>query len=486
MANINDLINSFLKPVGSVDEITDVTNVIGSGGGLRHRGSFSPDNPYLPQLSLAVKNQDKDALYEMAIKWEAQRSQDQWQLDVNRDILEEQRAYDDPSARIARDRRAGINPDLSGTSSGSSSGGSTSIPYTAPDSPDIANTTRFSNQYDNIAQVLSTIQTVTSVAESAGRLVSMFSLLPSQLRISNAQADLAEGTLDSAKSLARSQASSAELSALNDRIDFVGRLAQFVQPNSDEATVRNLFTSLGVSPDNLDSVYGLYNHYKNSDSMQSVFNERQLRRKDTEARNMAYTSTLLQGIYTNEAEATNLRMQSQFYIEQVQEAINSVLAESENIDVATQTAKNTLISEQESSRLQLGKIVHELKAFDKYQQFIKATIKVSKDNQKNILAGRSYSDLKSEDQALYNKETLRQWSLFTCGSDSTQQVVDILNSYIKDTYRRSKGNVADPTTGFIMTPSDFVNSYFGDVKGSSSLTDIFTTAVELYLKKGLK
>lgn len=480
--------NDYKNPVGSVPSI-DADSIITTHNGLgrkTHVASLSADNPYLKQLALAVRTQDEDALYEMAIKWEAQRDQDLWQMEQNRAILQEQREYDDPSARISRERAAGINPDLAGASSGASSGGSSSMPYTSPDSPDIQNTTRFSNQYDNTTQVLSFVQTLSSVAESAGNLVSMFSLLPSQMRISNAQADLAEGTLDSAKSIARSQASSAELSALNNRIDFVGRLASFVQPESDEASVRDLFSSLGVSPEQMDSVYGLYNHYKNSDAMQSEYQDRILRLKNSEARNMAYTLELLQGIYQNEAESTNLRTQSQFFIEQIQNSINAELANDENIEIATQTAKNTLISERDASNLQIAKIKRDVVAFENYQRYLKSMIKTSKGRQNSLLKGRQYSDLSSEDQALYNKETLRQWSLFTCGSDATQQAVDILNSFIKDAYRRSKGEIIEPASSLLLTPSDFINVYFGDDNEGNLLSGIVDTTINALLRKGFK
>lgn len=490
---MNDLTN----PIGSVPplEINDnVYDIYGRGGSLRHTGEFSSDNPYLRNLLFAHKNQDKDALYEMAVKWEAQRAQDEWQLGVNREILEEQRAYDDPSAVLARQRKAGLNPDLAGASSGASAGGSSSMPYTAPDSPDIQNTTKFSNAYDKTQQVLGTISTITQVVEAVGSLVGSFTLLPSQLRISNAQADLAEGTLDSAKSLARSQATAAELSSLGDRIDFVGRLASFVKPDSDESTVRNLFSSLGVPAEQMDSVYGLYNHYKDSDVMQAEYADREMRRKDTQAHNMSYTFELLKGIYTNEAETKNLRSQSDFYVEQISNSIGKMLAEPENIQTATQTAKNSLDNAKQSSviqadtlKLQAKQIKHDLEAFDKYLAFIKAVRSASIAHQKEILAGRRFDDLSKEDQALYIKENLRQWSLYTCESDSRSQVIELLNSYIQDRYRWTKGYLGDaiPMPSVLPTPSDFINAYFDSSQGGS-FSDIFDKIFDAALNLGAK
>lgn len=485
MATLAQIYNQTLSASSETTpiEADNVVNVRGTYGKLRHRGNLSPNNPYRSQLALASTNADRDALFELAVKWEADRSQDEWQLEQNRQILEEQRSYDDPTARIARERRAGINSDIAGGTSAGSSGGSSSMPYQAPDSDVTDSNARFFNVYDNVSSVTSAIGTTIDFIKTASSLVSGFTLLPSQLRISNAQADLAEGTLDAAQSLARSQASSAELSALNDRIDFVGRLSSFVQPNSDESTVRNLFSSLGVPAENMDSVYGLYNHYKNSDSMQSEYNERQLRRKDTEARNMSYTSTLLQGIYQNEAEAKNLRAQSDYFIQQINNAINGELAKDSNITAAQEKVTNELLSSRDKSQLERKTISRNIEAFDNYIRYIKTTIKASKAHQQQILGDKKFTDLSAEKQALVMKENLRQWALFTCGSDSVQQAISILNGYIIDRYNTNANFGGNAVPSPILTSSDFINTFFGTGSEEEGLlTKLFNGSIDVALK----
>lgn len=127
--------NDFIRPVGSVDEtVENTSNVTAVGNGFfpRHALQSSQDNPLVPQLALARKKADQDWLYELAVKWE-----------VDRANLEEQRAYDDPRARIARERQAGIDSTLSGSAGAGSAGGSSSV------MPATQASTKPFNYYDN-------------------------------------------------------------------------------------------------------------------------------------------------------------------------------------------------------------------------------------------------------------------------------------------------------------------------------------------------
>lgn len=156
MTDINDIISerdrvegagSFTEPIGSVS-----IKVIGSGGKVRHAGTFSTINPYAAQIAAARTNQDRDALYEKAINWEADRSN-----------LLEQREYDDPVNQVARERAAGINPDLGGSSgSGGVSSGSSAV------QPQTEGQTKMSNAYDNTQIALDGVNTAMNVVQTIG------------------------------------------------------------------------------------------------------------------------------------------------------------------------------------------------------------------------------------------------------------------------------------------------------------------------------
>ena len=80
----------------------------------KHGAKLSPDNPYYTQLNQSMSAGDEDALFELAVKWEAENAGYQQERADKLADLAEQRAYDDPSAVVARNRKAGINPDLQG------------------------------------------------------------------------------------------------------------------------------------------------------------------------------------------------------------------------------------------------------------------------------------------------------------------------------------------------------------------------------------
>lgn len=177
-----------VEPVGSVVErnleaslprsSSSSYQVVGKGGRVRHTGEFSDDNAAFQQLRVASNNKDKDALFERAVNWELeqaklreQRAYDESLRDEERafarDVLEEQREYDSPIAQVARQRAAGINPDISGSGGSSTSSGS-STQMQIPDTqslaaPQLQAQSKFNNAYDNTSQVFEGINTAVNV-----------------------------------------------------------------------------------------------------------------------------------------------------------------------------------------------------------------------------------------------------------------------------------------------------------------------------------
>lgn len=228
---------SFSQPIGSVP-----IQVIGTGGKVRHAGTFSQSNPYAAQIAEATNNKDRDALYERSVNWEADRAN-----------LLEQRQYDDPVNQVARMRAAGINPDLvgSGGSGGVSSGSSAVQPQTIGQA-------KMSNAYDNTQMALdgvntamSVVQTICGFALSSQQFfeaVSTFptrnSILQSQDKLAQTQATIAAGTQDSTiEAVNASNTSSASLG-------FMQQVVQATSLFSKDMTRdqrKKLLTSAGFS-----------------------------------------------------------------------------------------------------------------------------------------------------------------------------------------------------------------------------------------------
>ena len=228
---------SFSQPIGSVP-----VRVVGKHGKVRHAGFFSTNNPYALQINPATSNEDKDALYEKAVNWEADRAN-----------LLEQREYDDPVNQVARERKAGINPDLSGSGgSGGVSSGSSAV------QPQTQGQTKFSNEYDNTQIALDGINTAMNVVQTCGgfalagqqlfEAISTFpsrkNILQNQQQLTNTQATIAADTQDSTV-----QAVNAS-NETNASTGFMQRVVQATSLFSKDMTRdqrKKLLTSAGLS-----------------------------------------------------------------------------------------------------------------------------------------------------------------------------------------------------------------------------------------------
>lgn len=230
---------SFAQPIGSVP-----IQVVGTGGKVRHAGTFSNTNPFAAQIAAATNNQDRDALYEKAVNWEADRAN-----------LEEQREYDDPVNQVARQRAAGINPDLAGSGgSGGVSSGSSAV------QPQTQGATKMSNSYDNTQIALDGINTAMNVVQTCGgfalagqqffEAVSTFptrkNILQNQEKLTNTQATIASET----------QGSTIEaVNATNKTTAALGFMQQVVQATSlfskdmTRDQRKKLLTSAGLADD---------------------------------------------------------------------------------------------------------------------------------------------------------------------------------------------------------------------------------------------
>lgn len=228
---------SFTQPIGSVP-----IQVIGSGGKVRHAGTFSNTNPYAAQIAAATNNQDRDALYERAINWESDRA-----------ALLEQREYDDPVNQVARQRAAGINPDIAGAGGSVSSGSSAVQPQTQGQ-------TKMSNAYDNTQMALDGVNTAMNVVQTVGgfalaaeQFFEAVSTFPTRRNILKNQESL---TTTQANIASETQGSTIEAVNASNKtsvaFDFMQQVVQATSMFSKDMTRdqrRKLLTSAGLSDD---------------------------------------------------------------------------------------------------------------------------------------------------------------------------------------------------------------------------------------------
>lgn len=248
--------DSFVHPVGSIDVNTD-----------RHRGNFSPDNYYASLIEGAKNKQDEDAAYSKAVDLEADMRRAEQDREYAQKVLEEQRSYDSPAAEAARERMAGLNPDLAGSSS---SGGSSGAQLNFVPTSDTSDGTPFKNQYQDVQNTIAGIGVAAqSLSAFSGALSSVMSAidtistLPTRTAVNQANANLAQAQADEVNALRDSRKENigadtlvkqgqATLQGLNYTSNLLGQLANVSDlfgADVDDATLLSHLGSLGFSED---------------------------------------------------------------------------------------------------------------------------------------------------------------------------------------------------------------------------------------------
>lgn len=371
------------NPVGSVNE-REYYDLYGSAGGFRHAGYFSQDNPYLKSMRVAPTNKDQDALFERAMEWEA-----------NRQTLLEQREYDDPSNVVARQRAAGINPDLEGaSSSGLSSAGSS-----AQQQP-IQAYSHYKNAYDDTAEVLNGINTgvnilssVTGFATSAFDLYKGISTLGDALSLSSASVQLAnnavllgneqiagqqlqntgQGLINDAQGIQntglRLQNANQALSTIVGGFDFISQILPAFGADAKNEEIISTLSSLGLP--NAESYLPIVSKVRESPEFASKLADISKHYKQSKAENDALAYDMYYEQLTNDNKATLYRSRSNVYISRFEEAVNSAFLSASNAQKQATVLDTELSSAVISSDLVNSQLKADFDAFGEqlaYQQ----------------------------------------------------------------------------------------------------------------------
>lgn len=345
--------NDFLTPVGSIPynsrnvQVDDGSyDVVGRGGSVRHSGQFSAENPYYTQLQFASNNKDKDALYERAVEWEADYANRQLQLAENRAILEEQRAYDDPQAQIARMRSAGINPDITGSTGGSTGTSSaSSAQLVNPALADQQAQSKFSNAYDNTAELFNGIQTGVSLLSAVSGAASVgvqvakdISTFGDYLSMSSSAAKIAENNVANSglqTDISRSQLHSNRLANFRDSIQTAASISSMFGNDASIDDIRASLQSFGY--DGVDDIMPFVANYRKSPQLQAYLNGVELEHKRAKAENDAATYDMLNQTYSNSYAASMYASYSEKAVADFQARLDVLTMTSENAESIAET-----------------------------------------------------------------------------------------------------------------------------------------------------
>lgn len=468
-----------------------------SGSSERHRGVFSEDNPYLSQLAVHTNQADGDALYELAVKWEADRA-----------ALLEQRAYDDPMSQVARQRAAGINPDVAGASGGSSLSSGSSAQLGEQD-----NTSSFADSYADkqielqqtaikwnaVSTIGGLAANIASIGASATQIFDTLSTLPSRRRLGNVQANIAEQTqADVIKSIGAGTTSNI-LDNVSSNIGILSSLSTLVGPDATDEDMTRTFTSLGMPSDSIPQYVSGVNEFRKNPNVKSYYANGQKQLNETEAFNQHYTSDVLGRMIANDIKMRDLDFTLGIQAQQFQKSVNDYFMTEKN-------AKNTAILQSTSLDSGIAQNVTDVAKYDLMRKQIKHDVEafsrsiehtaeiyneskqVCADILKKVSAeGRTPT---AAERAILDSEYAKQVQLMGLGSQSLAMQYSFLqhtymNRYQADAIIKDSGNLrmntfTNPQHTFMANTFSFADI----VNGQANATGIGASLLEGLIKFG--
>lgn len=231
---------------------------------MSNSGNWSPGNPYAAHILYADNNQDIAALKEKAIEWEANLQQYQMQLS-------DQERLSDPHYQLARQRAAGINPDIAGGSGAGGAGASVAPPAMAD-----TELTEMSSPYKTADRIFTGIQSAGSLLTSvSGAMLQGFDLVKNvatfgdMLSMSDSSKRAAQASADVAEATVQPQIDSINQLAAGGKLELFAKIAESLPDVEGGHTVESIskyLGDLGIDSGYADGVYS----YTQSPSQQQL------------------------------------------------------------------------------------------------------------------------------------------------------------------------------------------------------------------------
>lgn len=307
-------------------------------------GSWSPENPYVEQMMYAKNKQDMAALREKAIEWEANLQQYQMQLS-------DQERLSDPHYQLARQRAAGLNPDIAGGSGAGGAGASVTPPVMAD-----TELQELSSPYRTADKIFTGIQSAGSLITSVSTAMlqgfdfvknvatfgDMLSMSDSSKRAAQAQADVAEATV-------QPQIDSIYQLAAGGKLDLFAKIAESLPDVEGGHTVESIskyLGDLGIDTGYADGVYS----YTQSPSQQQLRASQKVEAAKARAKEAAATFQHWQFVESFNAAYREVKAMSDAQLAQFDQMVAAWAYNSESAsveaDVINQRRDNSLKQEQ--------------------------------------------------------------------------------------------------------------------------------------------
>lgn len=494
----------------------------------RHEGIFSAENPYYQQMIRSKNKQDIDALYERAVEWEAQALRTAQDRDYSEQTRDEQREYDSPIQRVARDRAAGINSDLIGGSAGSagSAGSSGAISNAIEQQDPVTGQTKFSNKYDNINSFSNALSSVGNFVSSAiggfGTIVSGISqlkLLPSQLKLSETGAKVASETADNVISQSKLDTALKAQNVATNGFQQIKDLSSFFNSETSDEDIINTLGALGVpAEEHQNKLYGIRQYQSNP--AWKAFEEGQKKvANENEAYNQVYTPSFLSRMYGIQSMVEQNKLDFDLLKTNFDKAFADYLYTQDNAElyaneqiigvksnisdgVTNMDSNLTIQKNNDLVRKNLQQSINAIEEHITVQANEVKRVRREKDKLRHKLVNNGF--LSAHEQTLLDAYTEYEWTLLVDGQESFNVLKSGRRQLARQEYLFNSMShinrdgdysldVTDPFNSFYRTYGD---SFFIDhVGGDTSITggDIgsvasegLETGLKLYLNKGKK
>lgn len=447
----------------------------------RKAGEFSNENPYLRNLQLADNENDQSALYELAVKWEA----DKYTAD-----------YNSPLADLQRKKLAGINAEITGEVSNGefSNTAQNSTPF---DNPIANKQIELQKESQEVQKIVGFVSSAVTLASGVIGGISQLALLPSQVKVANANAAIAEETKDVQVAQAIAQKQSLENSNIASSISNLGQVAQMFTPETTDEEISDVLTSFGYSPQMIQPTIGAVRHYQKNPHLQAFFAEGEKQKRDIEAYNSVYLPQVVSRMYGVQQQIEDNKLDLEMYTTNIKasvasffnndDTINKIFnIESNKLDVSlanTNYDKNVLDYKNRDLSFKKIKLERDIYAWTKQLERNRFAIAQIESLEKSIYEKGDTPDTRAISDAL----KMKRYQLMTLSSQNFGQVVSIFNDATRNWYRsqallNSEGyfNFADK---YFETTANTIDMTFNDTIMNSELnpgdvTNLFMKAID--------
>ena len=338
--NKYDIMNYFSS--GYTDYMSDAEGGLGNKLKDRYAGSFSPDNPYARQID-SWERQEADKgkvpyeLYSKAYEWEEKYTN----AGINF-------ALNDPLVTISRQRAAGINPDISGGSTGSSSSSGSSSAGTGmhgsssftsdENALDIA---RSSNIISAVSASGQTLNALASSFKSIAEGISTIKQTPGILNLQSAQVNALGAQANSFNANASySNALANEVNTLlagkqelqgieNASLIFTQLQSMYenglITPESD---IKPIISSMGVPAEKVDPFVNAFNQFMGTPRSQGTLSADKVFLNEQSAMFDVYTSEYFVNVLEKSSELNQLSLDGELLRQGIANRIQSILSNS--------------------------------------------------------------------------------------------------------------------------------------------------------------